>query len=311
MITFDNVTIQANLDEVLVLLRVHLLERGIECFRTVKTGLNNTQVTCPFHKDGKESKPSFGINNTTGQCHCFTCGWSGNLDVMISEILGRDDKGKYGRKWLQANFNNFEIETRQIIKIPQRKLQLQASEQVFVTEEELDSYRYFHPYMYKRGLNDAVIEKFDIGYDEKTNCITFPCCDKNGNCLFIARRSVATKYFNYPTGADKPLYAYHFAKTYKKVWVVESMLNCLTCWKNGIPAIALIGLGSSTQIQELLNSNIRHFVLALDPDDRGRAAQEKLRKKLCKTKIISEVVYPDLRDVNDLGRRILRMKEIF
>lgn len=31
--------------------------------------------------------------------------------------------------------------------------------------KELDRYRYIHPYMYKRGMTDDLIEKFDVGYD--------------------------------------------------------------------------------------------------------------------------------------------------
>ena len=60
--------------------------------------------------------------------------------------------------------------------------------------------------MYERGLTDEVIEEFDIGYDKDTRCITFPVRDKSGGTLFVARRSVDTKYFNYPKEAEKPLY---------------------------------------------------------------------------------------------------------
>ena len=40
----------------------------------------------------------------------------------------------------------------------------------------------------------------------KTNCITFPIRDKEGNCLIVARRSVKGKYFNYPSKAKKSVY---------------------------------------------------------------------------------------------------------
>ena len=35
----------------------------------------------------------------------------------------------------------------------------------YITEEQLDKYRYTHPYLYKRGLTDEDIYKYDLGYD--------------------------------------------------------------------------------------------------------------------------------------------------
>lgn len=32
----------------------------------------------------------------------------------------------------------------------------------YIREQELDKYRYIHPYMYERELTDKIIERFDI-----------------------------------------------------------------------------------------------------------------------------------------------------
>ena len=45
-------------------------------------------------------------------------------------------------------------------------------------------------------MTDEVIEQFDLGYDKSTDSITFPVRDKNGDCMFVARRSIKTKYFD-------------------------------------------------------------------------------------------------------------------
>ena len=60
--------------------------------------------------------------------------------------------------------------------------------------------------MYKRKLTDEVIEMFDVGYDIYTDCLTFPCNDEKGNCLFVTRRHTKTKFFHIPTGVEKPVY---------------------------------------------------------------------------------------------------------
>ena len=117
------------------------------------------------------------------------------------------------------------------------------------SEEELDSYRYFHPYMYKRKLTDEIIELFDVGYDKdfvlksKTTgnemhlqCITFPVRDITGKTLFIARRCVNNKIFHYPEGVTKPLYGiyelYQLPEFPKTVYVCESIIASLFIFVN-------------------------------------------------------------------------------
>ena len=102
----------------------------------------------------------------------------------------------------------------------------------FVSEEERSADRCFDPYQKKRHLSDEIIEKFDIGYDahfrltkngNEIPCITIPVRDKDGKCLFIARRSVVGKIFHYPSDVDKPVcFQYEIEKMFpdaKIVWV--------------------------------------------------------------------------------------------
>ncbi|MBR0491176.1 MAG: hypothetical protein IJJ82_03910 [Clostridia bacterium] len=42
------------------------------------------QMCCPFHK---ESNPSFGINMTTGEYHCFTCGAKGHISKFSNNLM--------------------------------------------------------------------------------------------------------------------------------------------------------------------------------------------------------------------------------
>lgn len=303
--------INASADSVVSLLRPYLAERGIIRFSITKPNNDNVQTNCPFHKNGQEKKPSFGIRNTDGKCHCFTCGWSGTIDRMISDILLKDDDGDFGRKWLIQNFTATEIETRPSISFERRTVQKCTPQ--YISDEILDSYRYVHPYMYQRHLTDDIIERFDIGYDKDTECITFPIRDIDGNCVFVARRSVNYKYFNYPSGSEKPVYCADIIKkgNYKTVWIVESFLNCLVCWKHNIPAVALIGTGSDSQYDILKNLPVRKYVLALDPDEAGRKGQDRLRKHLSNHKQLTEIVYPDDRDINDLDDEVPKLKEVY
>ena len=181
-----------------------------------------------------------------------------------------------------------------------------------ITEEELDKYRYIHPYMYQRGLTDEIIERFDIGYDREREEITFPVKDIEGKCVFIASRSVKSKFFRLPKGLDKPVYqAYRFQYgEYKEAYITESFLNCLTCWKYNKPAMAMIGTGNQKQYEILNKLPVREYILAFDPDEAGRKATERFRKNV-HGKIIKELVYTDNRDINDLQEEFLNCKIIF
>lgn len=195
--------------QVLYKLRDDCVLSGINIFHKFRlSGTNNIMTTCPFHKGGQERKPSFGISKIDGSCHCFACGWAGNLSQMISQVFGYDDDGAYGDKWLSRNFVSLSIETRKPIDLPlSRKVSRRRIVIPAFTEAELAKYRYIHPYMYERGLTDELIEAFDIGFDSDTDSITFPCFRADGSPAFIARRSVKTKFFNYPRDVEKPVYA--------------------------------------------------------------------------------------------------------
>lgn len=320
MIKLQDTIIQASTEDVINTLRFDLAQKGLNRFAVVRPNGENLQSNCPFHKGGQERKPSFGINGEKDKCHCFACGWSGSIEEMISEIFGYMDDGKFGKRWLIKRFNTVEIETRPNIMEGfngrpsdiynhNRHNNICDSEHNrdcdrYIRELELDKYRYIHPYMYERKMDDRVIEIFDVGYDKETECITFPIRDKNGNCLFIARRSVNTKFFSYPQGVEKPLYGlyelYQLDEFPKEIYICESMIDAITIWTHCDKyAVALNGLGNDLQFSQLNNMPNRTFILATDNDSAGIKARIRLKKYIT-NKIIKEIILPSNRkDINE------------
>jgi DNA primase len=307
------------------MLKFDLAQHGVDRFHIFRNNGENIQTNCPFHKGGQERKPSFGVNGDIDKCHCFSCGWAGTIEEMISELYGYQDEGKFGKRWLIKRFNTVEIETRPNIMegfngrnnitirnnndIHRFKQHIQGNKSTEqysgeITEEELDKYRYIHPYMYERKMDDRVIEIFDVGYDKETECITFPIRDKNGNCLFIARRSVNTKFFSYPQGVEKPLYGlyelYQLDEFPKEIYICESMIDAITIWTHCDKyAVALNGLGNDLQFSQLNNMPNRTFILATDNDSAGIKARIRLKKYIT-NKIIKEIILPSNRkDINE------------
>jgi len=123
---------------------------------------------CPFHN---EKTPSFTVSPSKEIYKCFGCGKSGNAIGFIMD----HEKFTYPEalKWL-ANRYNVEIEETE--SSPAYKEQQQVadslhilnqfaakffSKQLLETEEgQLNALEYLK----ERGFNDAIIEKFEIGY---------------------------------------------------------------------------------------------------------------------------------------------------
>lgn len=327
----NNVQFNSDLIQILNELKTELNVNGIFLLDKIKDSGEDVMVTCPYHADGHERRPSAGIRKSDGLFHCLACGETHSLYEVISHCFGHTDDilGKFGWNWLLKNFATVIREERKPIELQFRRGKYSSlcdtTNNVLdlpkVSEEELSKYRFTHPYWKERGItNENIIELFDLGYDKETNCITFPIRDKEGNCLFVARRSVNTKYFNYPSGAEKPLYGlyeiYQLEEFPKEIIVCESMLDALAFWEVSKYAVALNGTGTYLQEEQLKKLPCRKLIVATDMDTAGTKARHKLKMHI-RNKIITEYQFPNgIKDANQClcscGKEILKnLKEIF
>lgn len=289
---------------------------------------------CPIHNLGQEKKPSCGISlheqyrngkrYPALQLHCFSCNYTGSLADALTEVLKRKGIGKSGFDWLKENIPGFSPENVEFdYLIPQElsqsiqskfaidyiNTQISKDTTSFVSEKELASYRMTVPYMYQRGLTDELIERYDIGYDanfippgrkKPMPCITFPVKDIKGNTLFLCRRSIEGKFFHYPQGVEKSVYGlYELPEDVKSVLVCESCFNALSATRYGYPAVALLGTGTSYEINQLKQLGVQEFVLCLDGDEAGQRGIEKLKRALKSVAIVWSIKMPVDKDVND------------
>ena len=313
----NNVPFETDLMTILEELRSQLSANGINLFHSMRDTPDNIQVCCPYHKDGQEKRPSAGIKKSDGIFHCFTCGETHTLQEMISHCFGRSDDivGAFGWEWLLKNFLTVSIEERKSLDLNLSR-DLEQKSTLYISDEELDEYRVYHPYMWKRKMTPEVVDIFDVGYDKATKSITFPVRDVHGRCLFVARRSVVTKFFNYPAGAEKPVYGlYELSQlsTYPaEVIICESMIDAIYFWTVGRYAVALNGLGNELQFQQLRAMPCRKFILCTDSDEAGMKARARIKKNV-RNKLITEYVLPEGRkDANDCNpEELLYLKEIF
>lgn len=310
----DGLTVITDIYDIVVELKNSL---NNHLLKDIKLSGNDVMCTCPMHKDGQESKPSCGISLIKkkrgkkvfpeGTVHCFTCDYTATFTEFISNCFGYTDGGVFGYKWLTRNFVTLEVEHRKPIQLAFNKVDELCKPISYITEEELDSYRYIHPYMYTRKLTDRVINYFDVGYDKNTNCITMPVRDLNGNVPFVYRRSVSSKFFNNAKDTMRGEYVYGLYEVYKNITNIQELIICespidaLTAWCNKRPAVALFTCHvTPTQIELLKNLPIKKFIDGLDKDKSGRSAVNKLKKLLPSKLIYNLNTPPYAKDLNDI-----------
>lgn len=315
--TINDTIFNVSCYDIITELQNQLRINNIHLLQVMTDTPDNIMVACPYHKGGQEKRPSMGIKKSDGTCHCFACETVVGLPQMISHCFGDESEiGAVGWQWLLKNFLTVSVENRKDIDLDLDRKH-HTTQRQYVSEEELDSYRYIHPYMYKRRLTDEIIELFDIGYDRNTNCITFPIRNAEGHTLFIARRSVKTKFFNYPSKAEKPLYGlyelYQQPQFPKEIIICESMLDALTAWVYGSFAVALNGLGTELQFKQLRELPCRKYILATDADKRGMEARDRIKRNVT-NKIITEYRWEleKAKDLNDMDLSMFQsLKEVY
>lgn len=333
MLSFDNYTILTDAYTILQKLRNDIyLQFGIDYFRQFIVKESNIQFCCPIHKKGQEQKPSCGISLKdkkakdghtipAGTVHCFTCGYTTTLPEMISNLFGKEDLGLYGHKWLAQNCLFLEADIRNSLELNLDRHSKKKQDKIeYVPESELDRYRFYHDYMYERGLTDELIELYDVGYDcafqlkqntKPFSCITFPVRDITGGTLFIARRAINFKLYHYPESIKKPLYGVYELQNCDEIIVCESILNAITATKYGRNAIALLGTGTAEQYYEIGKLPCRKIITAFDGDEAGYLATQKF-KKYVNNKLIKSFDMPEGKDVNDLSEsQFNNLLEIF
>ena len=291
--------------KVIAKLKEDLLRQGIDVFNNSRIVGKEYSTTCPFHKGGNEKRPSFGIllerdgKKRAGLCHCFSCGWSGSIEKLVSELFGYNDNGVFGHEWMKGNFNIIEIRQREPVCIDTER---------FIPEIEYftgyDTYRNYSEYWETRGINAESVKRYDLGYDLEKGAVTFPVRDKRGNILYVATRSIKNKVFYYPKSSIKPLYGvYEYLNDIvnEELYLTESMIDTIYLRQFGYNSVALNGLGTKAQIDELSKLPYRVLIVATDNDVAGESVMKKVKEKIT-GKLIYRINFPEGRkDVNEFS----------
>lgn len=286
-------------------LMVDVLEE-LSSYEFVKARNRGHELTScsPFRDEGS---PSFSINLETGQWIDFgATGDSqgkGNLVTLLAYLRneGYEDVERYLIE--KYGLNNIDVETYDL-KI---NLGTAPPDDKVITAEAYAQYAFRHPYLTNRGISEKVQNAFKIGYDRVNYAVAFPWFDRDGNIVNIKFRSVRSKHFHYAEGQAirNHLYGIHFIDklTDKSFcYVVESEIDALYLWTNGLPAVAIGGSNiTKTQLELFLRSGVGEVVVATDNDEVGRKTKQKIASSLLGYVAVSEIAFPEGRkDVNEM-----------
>lgn len=249
---------------------------------------DNYKMLCPFHD---ETTPSFLIHKEEGIAHCFGCGVSGSIEVLVNtlhpeislskarELLDIDIFKHKGRK-----INGPYIETGPPETFPESWLAAWPKE--------------IHVYTTKRGLRPSILQRAQVRYDPVRKRQVFPHRNRRGDLIGAAGRSCSGEnpkwYFYWAYRKGSALYTpFTDRETSRALYLTEGIFDCLKIAQaDGSRRVAAI-LGSKAgrgQIAEL--KEYEEVVLCLDNDEAGKAAQEALYLKLRKSCQVSFINLP-------------------
>lgn len=322
MISVWGTPIVATVEQVIKDLKLERFDEGL--LREINNTGSDLMCTCPFHKGGKENKPSCGVllrekvdknrKYEAGTVHCYTCGYTGDLPQFVADFLGLTSPVQ-GFKWLVSRYNYSSAEREPL------ELNLyrgQAEKASYMDEAEVE--RFYQElkksstaleYLKRRALPSWIIDAYKLGFDPEDGVVLFPVRDMSGKVVFYKGRSITGKHFYNAKDIDKTsqifglyeILAEGKASPESEIWITESEIDALSLIGQERLAIALMGSHiSEAQCRELENTPFRRFVLALDNDEAGRKGAAQIKRLLIPkgfrfTNLRWDV---DLKDINDL-----------
>lgn len=307
-----------DIETIIDMISAELAAKGMPYSPSYRVVNNNIMITCPYHSNGQESKPSMGIaiddaKTQKGLCHCFTCNTVVPFDVYISNVFGFDDDGDFGRKWLAQHYYVYNDE-RQAIEIIPKEIERSS------TYEEFSSYQpsYNNEYLLGRGIHPYTMQWFDIR-DDGNGSVVFPVVDRHGIYQFMQKRAISYKGFFNDVNADKSSHLYGLYQILsqldtdtKPIYIVESIIDALYLWSKGYLAVAIMQAHiSEEQVNLLRRLPNRYFIVATDNDSAGDRGAELIKRNL-PDKILSRVVFPaGTKDINDFTDEQMLSMQIY
>ena len=231
--------------------------------------------TCPVCNHHKRK---FSVNVHKNVYKCWICDYRGrnirrivrrfgnhNQLVAWDQIFGRQDLEKFADLFVESECE----------KIKQ-KLELPNEFQSLATENLPATGLYAHRYLNKRGISQADIIKWKIGFcfdGEFRNRIIIPSFDEDGDCSYFIARSYTGDSYKYknPRASKDIVFNELYIDWNKDLVLVEGVFDALVAG-NAVPILGSTLRSGSDLLRKIVRNDTPIYI-ALDPD-----AAEKERR---------------------------------
>ncbi len=147
----------------------------ISSYITVEKAGKNYKAKCPFHN---EKTPSFFISQERGSYYCFGCGAKGDIFSFVEHFEGTDFLGSLK---ILAERAGVELSAYKNKEKDKTGIYYEIMEEATVFfENNFTSNKEARSYLISRGINDASIKSFRIGYAEGSWTTLFDYLIKKG-----------------------------------------------------------------------------------------------------------------------------------
>ena len=224
----------------------------------------NHAFHCPFCK---HHKPKLEIDPSTGFYNCWTCqpATKGrNLVNLLKKIQATSEQIAEMRSYFPNGKGEEQEKTYQTVELPKEFESLSKSSTKL-------SHRQAKSYILKRGLTEADITKYGIGYCETgkyRNSIIVPSYNSNGRLNYFISRSFEkdpSRKYNAPSCNKNDLIGFEYFINWKvPVILCEGIFDAIALKRNAIP---LFGKTiPKALMMKLVQSDVKTVYLALDND---------------------------------------------
>lgn len=289
----------------------YLESKGLHKVRLVG---DNVMACCPYHE---ERNASFGVNVDTGAFNCFGCGAKGSFQLLVKK-LDKFDTVFDAETFLIQNYGKYAISLDEELTLTFGDDD--EHQDYWIDEGSLVPYKFRHPYLGGRGIEEAWQRFYEVGYSKRHQAITIPWRDESHRLITVKFRSVRTKQFWY----DPPLPSGLKAETLwglsqiirakpMAIALTEAEIDGISVSQGGWSRkILAAGIGGNQFNRKQASKLIRYLpsgtevINFTDNDDGGRLAQERITDYLSGRFRLSTVDWSligrDVKDANDLTK---------
>ncbi len=242
---------------------VNLLNRVLNSNGTKLKKLNEYMYWSPFVS---HHKPKLQINIQSGKWHCWVSNVGGRTLFQLFKKINANNQHFDELRELVGDLPHYKKDTdtklKKVVQLPNEYKPLWNGGDSIVKRHALS-------YLYKRGIDDSDILKYNIGYCDDglySNRIIIPSYDVDGKLNFFVGRDFYNskmKYRNSPT--TKNIIGFDlFINWDEPIILCEGVFDAMAFKRNAIP---LFGKTIMSKLQKkIIEKKVKITYLALDND---------------------------------------------